>query len=527
MNKTVGLRQSLDFGNLTLCELLNRAVELAPDHVAVIFPESGKSLTYREFDEQVNLWCRILRSHSIAFGDRVGIMLTNRIEYPIIWFGLARLGAIMVTVNSNFRSHDAGHIIKLSGCRLVVGAENTIGVLRSVASDLVPELVIVDADAVEEGNAQVDSITALVVPESTVNLQFTSGTSGSPKGCVLSHRYWLTMAHKNVIEVPGLNSKDVILTAQPFSYMDPQWSFVSSMAALATLVVLDRFHPSSFWKSVADYKVTFFYCLGVMPRLMLRSPVVPAEREHRVRVVCCSGIPTDLHFELESRFGVPWIETYGMTEIGNGASMHLKDAARFVGTGVIGRATSRRELRVLDKNGAAVERGIEGELAVRGVGLMDGYFDDVEATAQVFYNGWFRTGDRVVMDSDGFVKFCQREKDMIRRSGENISAVEVEQVIEQNVAVLISACVPVTDDLRGEEVKAFVVLQPGSPKNLVESELPEFCDALLAYFKVPRYWVVLDALPLTASSKVAKSDLMAPSFQQDHKVWDRMAGSWT
>lgn len=526
MNKTADLLQSLDFGNFTLCELLNRAVELAPDHVAVIFPESGKSLTYREFDEQVNLWCRILQSHSIAFGDRVGIMLTNRIEYPIIWFALGRLGAIMVPVNSNFRSHDTQHLIKLSGCRLVVGAESTIGVLSTVASDLVPALVVVDVDAVKEGNAQVDLVTVLVVPESTVNIQFTSGTSGSPKGCMLSHRYWLTMAHKNVIEVPVLTSKDVILTAQPFSYMDPQWSFVSAMAALATLVVLDRFHPSSFWQSVADYKVTFFYCLGVMPRLMLRNPVVPAEREHSVRMVCCSGIPTDSHSELESRFGVPWLETYGMTEIGNGASMHLKDAARFVGSGVIGRATSRRELRVLDKNGAAVERGIEGELVVRGVGMMDFYFNDVEATAQVFHDGWFRTGDRVVMDSDGFIKFCQREKDIIRRSGENISAVEVEQVIEQNVAVLISACVPVIDDLRGEEVKAFVVLQPDTPKNIVESELPKFCDALLAYFKVPRYWVVVDALPLTASSKVAKSELMGPTFQQDTKVWDRVEGSW-
>jgi crotonobetaine/carnitine-CoA ligase len=334
------------------------------------------------------------------------------------------------------------------------------------------------------------------------------------------------MVHKNVIEVPGLTSNDVILTAQPFSYMDPMWSLASAVAACGTLVVLDRFHPSTFWQSVADHGVTFFYCLGVMPRLMLRSPVVAAEQQHSVRIVCCSGIPANAHSELESRYNVPWLETYGMTEIGNGAAMRVDEAARHVGMGCIGRATSKRELRVVDEFGVTVERGTEGELLVRGVGLMDGYFDDEEATARAFRHGWFRTGDVVTMDHDGFITFRQRRKDMIRRSGENISAVEVERVIELHSDVLLAACVPVPDELRGEEIKAFVVLRPGAARHIVESELPEFCSELLAYFKVPRYWEVRDELPLTASSKVAKSELLASIEGTATSGWDRAAGVW-
>ena len=519
-------KDQLDLVDFTLGRLLERAVNREPDKVALIFPLNGDSMTYREFSAEVDRWCSFLSESSVKLGDRVGVMLSNRIEYPVVWFAIAQLGAVMVTINANFRSVDARHLIEWTESRLVIGERKTMGVLQDVASAMGDSFAIVDVDSLGIMLVPSRLESTSVVPDMAVNIQFTSGTSGLPKGCILSHRYWMVMAHKNVNEVPGLGSRDVILTAQPFSYMDPQWSLASAVAAVGTLVVLDRFHPSTFWQAVAEHDVTFFYCLGVMPRLMLQSPVVPAERAHKLRVVCCSGIPAEAHAELEARFNVPWLETYGMTEIGNGAAMRLEEADRHVGTGVIGRATSRRDLRVVDESGITLPRGTEGELVVRGVGLMDGYYNDEKSTAEAFRNGWFRTGDVVVMDLHGFISFRQRRKDIIRRSGENISALEVEAVVGQYPGVLFVACVPVSDELRGEEVKAFVVLQEGTNKEVVESELPDFCGNLLAYFKVPRYWEVVEELPLTASSKVAKSELLAQIQVSGVLGWDRVKKTW-
>jgi crotonobetaine/carnitine-CoA ligase len=157
---------------------------------------------------------------------------------------------------------------------------------------------------------------------------------------------------------------------------------------------------------------------------------------------------------------------------------------------------------------------------------MDGYFGDPEATAYAFRGGWFHTGDLVSMDEDGFLFFHRRRKDMIRRSGENISASEVEEIIQQHPAVLLAACVAVPDDLRGEEIKAFVVLRTGTDPVILSTSLPEYCEARLAYFKVPRYWEARRELPLTPSSKVAKSELTMLATAPPITGWDKVEGVW-
>jgi crotonobetaine/carnitine-CoA ligase len=306
-----------------------------------------------------------------------------------------------------------------------------------------------------------------------------------------------------------------MLTAQPFHYVDPQWNVVAALLAGAHLVALDGFHPTTFWGRVRAHQVTYFYCLAAMPTLLLATPPSTADAAHRVRAVQCSAIPIARHAELERRWGVRWFEAFGMTETGADLRVDDADHDALVGTGCVGAPAAHREVRVADPSGAALLAGQTGELQLRGAGMMDGYFGDPAATARSFDGGWFRTGDLAHLDDAGRVYLDGRLKDMIRRSGENIAAREVEEVLTTHPDVRLAAVVAVPDPLRGEEVKAVVVADPARVPS--PAELASYCAQRLAGFKVPRFWEYRDSLPLTASQRVAKSAL-GPATGPVHDV---------
>jgi crotonobetaine/carnitine-CoA ligase len=312
-----------------------------------------------------------------------------------------------------------------------------------------------------------------------------------------------------------------MLTAQAFSYIDPQWNLVAALMAGAHLVVLDAFHPSTFWSKVREHDVTYFYCLAAMPTLLLKMHPDPLDHSHRVRVVQCSAIPASRHQELEQRWGVKWYEAFGMTETGADLRVTDEDHDELVGSGCVGAAARAREVRIVDAHDVSVPRGEIGEVVLRGPGLMDRYEADPEATAAAFRGGWFHTGDLGRMDEAGRVYLVGRFKDMVRRAGENVSAREVEDVLLTHASVRLAAVVAVPDELRGEEVKAFVSISGGSEQVIV-SELAEHCGQRLARFKVPRYWEVCDDLPITASHRVAKTRLVS----EPGRTWDRVDGVW-
>jgi carnitine-CoA ligase len=361
------------------------------------------------------------------------------------------------------------------------------------------------------------------LPEQTVNIQYTSGTTGRPKGCVLSHYYWCRLARHLITGPPPLTADDVLLTAQPFYYMDPQWNLAVALLAGARLVVLDRFHPSTFWRDVREHGVTFFYCLGMMPRALYNMPADPDDRHHRVRGIACSAIPLALHQQLEDRWGAPWFEAFGMTETGGDLRMFVADRDGTVGTGCIGTPYPDREMRVVDGENHPLSRGSTGELVLRGPGMMDCYFQDEAATNHAFRGGWFHTGDLVRQDDTGRVYYVGRTKDMIRRSGENISATEVEAVLCEHPSVLEAACIAVPDELRGEEVKAYVVLRQPTA---APEELHAWVSERLAYFKVPRYWEYVNEMPKTPSERVAKTELIKGTNDLRAGAWDAVEGQW-
>jgi crotonobetaine/carnitine-CoA ligase len=221
----------------------------------------------------------------------------------------------MVPVNTRYQTADAAHVLRTSAAAGIVAAAEFEPLLRRLPPDVPALRHLHLASAIEAGAAELSAarpapgqepwLSAEPGPADTANIQFTSGTTGSPKGCVLPHRYWTQLAAGLVTEFPYLSDRDVLLTAQPFHYIDPQWNVAAGLLSGARLVVLDGFHPSSFWAKVRQHRVTYFYCLGAMPTLLLRMPADPLDREHDVRVVECSAIPPAPHPPREARGPAP------------------------------------------------------------------------------------------------------------------------------------------------------------------------------------------------------------------------------
>jgi crotonobetaine/carnitine-CoA ligase len=498
-----------------LATLVRRAAELWSEKDAWIFDETGVRFTFAQVERHSTRFALALLDLGLEPGERVAVMLENQPEFPLLWLALAKIGAVLVPVNINYREFDGAHVLRHSGARFAVAAPKFVELLTRIAPDTKLERVLTPDELRAES---VGAARFEVAGEQPANIQYTSGTTGAPKGCVLPHRYWLTLARGLVTDFPAVSEDDRILTAQPFHYVDPQWNVALGLASGATLTVLDRFHPSTFWGKIREHDITWFYCLGLMPTLLLRQPESLDDRIHTVRAISASAIPRDLHARLEARWGVPWFEAFGMTETGGDIRMSEADHDKLVGTGCLGRPTRDREAMIVDDEGRPVSRGETGELVLRGIGLMHGYHDDPEATARAFSGGWFHTGDLAAMDGQGRIFYMGRTKDMIRRSGENISADEVERALLLHPAVKLAAVLAVPDELRGEEVKAFVVLA----EETTTDELAEFCAAKLAYFKVPRYWAVAESLPLTPSERVAKGELRA----SDLPTYDRVRHEW-
>ncbi|PXY30913.1 AMP-binding protein [Prauserella muralis] len=502
----------------TLTGLVREAARRWPDRTAWVFDETGQRLTFAEVRRRSEELASALAALGAGPGDRVAVMLRNQPEFPLLWLALARLGAVLVPVNTGYQELDGAHVLGHSGARFAVAAAEFTGLLGRIAPQTELERVLTVDELTPAGEAPAFE----PAPELPTNIQYTSGTTGAPKGCVLPHRYWTALAGDLTAEFPHLTDRDVLLTAQPFHYIDPQWNVAAGLASGATLVVLDRFHPSTFWAKVREHGVTWFYCLGLMPNLLLRMPESADDRRHRVRAITASAIPRELHAELERRWGVPWFEAFGMTETGGDIRMYPGDHDELVGSGCIGRPSANREVMIADESGAPVPRGQTGELLIRGIGLMHGYHADPEATARAFRGGWFHTGDLARMDTEGRVFYVGRTKDMIRRSGENVSADEVERALLLHPAVRAAAVLAVPDEVRGEEIKAYVVCDDDVPPR----ELAEFCASKLAYFKVPRYWAFVESLPMTPSERVAKGELRRAGADLRDGAYDRVEDRW-
>jgi acyl-coenzyme A synthetase/AMP-(fatty) acid ligase len=352
-------------------------------------------------------------------------------------------------------------------------------------------------------------------------LLYTSGTTGRPKGCVLPNEYFINAGHwyTSVGHLMALQQGvERMLTPLPFFHMNAMaCSTLAMITCGGCLIPLDRFHPKTWWASVRESRATVFHYLGVMPAMLMGAPESVDDKCHHVKFGFGAGVDRRLHATFEARFGVPLIEGWAMTETGNGVVLVAADEPRHVGTNSCGRPSPEIELRVVDEDGKDVDVDVSGELLVRRAGpnprfgFFREYLKDPDATAEAWTGGWFHSGDVVRRGADGTIHFVDRKKNVIRRSGENISAVEVESVLMQHPAVKQVAVAATPDPIRGDEVIACIVphVAPATRRAMEQTaaEIVSWCLDRLAYYKAPGYVAFVTALPLTSTQKVQRGQL--------------------
>ncbi|MFE0734715.1 AMP-binding protein [Streptomyces sp. NPDC058855] len=504
----------------TLTALLAVRTRRSPDREFLRFED--RSWTFAEIDAWTSrLAHRLIERDGVQPGDRVAIMLPNIVHWPVVWLAALKAGAVAVPVNASYRRADLAFLLRDSGARVVFTDHERAGLLKEVAgaeADLADLRVV---DVADDGSAAFPETAPAVRPtaETLANLQYTSGTTGFPKACMLTHDYWVRLGWTCAAGT-GLGADDVLLTAQPFSYMDPQWNTALALTVGAPLVVLPRFSASGFFADVRRHGATFFYVLGSMPTLLFKQPPHPDDLDNQLRLVLCSGIPTGIHAQLEERWGAPWREIYGMTESGVDLFGPVEDAT-CVGSGNLGVPVPTKRVRVVDPQGGDLPEGEPGELIVSGVPMMRGYWNRPEDTARVLRNGWLHTGDVVVRRPDGGIQLVGRIKDMVRRGGENIASAEVEAALERDEEVTAAAVVAEPDEILGEEVKAFVQLASGVPADrTTAARIVDRAGRQLARFKVPRYVEFVADFPRTPSERVSKPALKARAAAEPGVTFD-------
>lgn len=519
-----------------LFELLRQAAAEVPDQVACHFIEDGKSLTYSELLDAVTRTATGLSQRGVERGIKVGVMLFNVPAFPIAWLALSALGATMVPVNVRYTPREVTYVLENAEATFCIVDEKLLPVF-SEASISLPKLnkesvVVHGADPLGFGClfSEVVATPPAVSDWRThgtradlLNIQYTSGTTGFPKGCMLTQDYWLVMSAAAAWR-DGRNFRK-ILCATPFFYMDPQWQLAMTLQSRATMFIAPRLSGTNLMDWIRTFEIEF--CL-FLSDIVLKQPETPSDRNHKLIRVNTNGLPKGQHRLLEERFGIIARESYGMTEIGTTIYMPM-EATHMVGSGACGIPAPFRECRIIDEDGKNVARGEIGELVVRGRGILKGYYRNEEATRDSFFeDGWFRTGDLFRQDDAGYYYIVGRKKDMIRRAGENIAAREVEAIARELDGVLDVAAVPVPDDSRGEEVKIYVVLKPGLSEDLLPPKaITDHCSSKLAPFKVPRYVEYIESLPKTPSDRVEKHKIKDLLTGKSVRTWDRTTGHWS
>ncbi len=470
-----------------------------------------------DIDRVAGIYAHLLTEEGWPAGERVGLDLENRVEMFVHWLALNALGVSVVPINPQWRTGELEYVFEHSELRVVVCLADRQTLHRHAARSVSSSVAI---HALAEFNA-LDALAQwefVADSQTECALLYTSGTTGQPKGCVLSNEYFL-VAGTWYRDVGGLckldPGKERLLTPLPMYHMNAMAT--STMAMILTggcVIPLDRFHPTTFWNSVEESQPTILHYLGVMPVMLMGMAESEQDNAHTIRFGFGAGLSGELHNRFETRFGFKLIEAWAMTETGCSVAIIASKEPRHVGTACFGVPGDHIDYRLVDDAGRDVPDGQPGELLVRRqgdqprYGFFSGYLKNDTATAEAWAGGYFHTGDLVWRDTQGALHFVDRKKNLIRRSGENIAAVEVEQVLLEHDDIASVAVTAVADEVRGDEVFACVVPteEIDDPSSTAES-IVEHCLSRLAYYKAPGYVGFCDELPLTATEKLARSEL--------------------
>ncbi|WP_370246663.1 AMP-binding protein [Nocardioides sp.] len=512
---------------------LEATVAAHPDREALVEVATGRRWTWADFDADVDAVARGLLAAGIAAGDRVGMWAPNCAEWTLVQYATAKIGAVLVNVNPAYRTHELIYALQRSGLRLLVATSSfrtsdyaaMIAQARPECPDL-ERVVLVDtedwAELLRAGEPlPADAVAtrmATLSPDDPINIQYTSGTTGFPKGATLSHRNILNNGYL-VTETIRLTEHDRLCIPVPFYHC-----FGMVMGNLgctshgATMVIpAPAFDPETTLRTIQDERCTAVYGVPTMFIAMQHHPRFTDYDLSTLRTGIMAGsvCPVEVMKRCVDDMGMAEVSiAYGMTETSPVSCQTRSDDDLDRRTATIGRVHPHLEIKVVDPvTGETVQRGEPGEFCTRGYSVMLGYWEDPERTAEaVDAEGWMHTGDLAVMREDGYCEIVGRIKDMVIRGGENIYPREIEEFLHTHPDVEDVQVVGVPDARYGEELCAWLRVRPGAP-TLDAAAVRAFCEGRLAHFKIPRYVMVVEEFPMTVTGKVRKVEMREESVR--------------
>jgi fatty-acyl-CoA synthase len=521
----------------TIGDNLARTVIRVPDAEALVDVPSGRRWTYAQLDADVAALAVGLLARGIQSGDRIGIWAPNCPEWTLLQYASAQVGAVLVNVNPAYRSHELAYVVRQSGMRMLVSAvSHRTSDYRAMIDEVRPqchdlrEVVYIGEETWDhlvaagsggtstEHLAQLAARMATLSPDDAINIQYTSGTTGFPKGATLSHHNILNNGFF-VGELVGYTERDRICLPVPFYHC-----FGMVMGALAAsshgaciVIPAPAFDPAATLRAVEQERCTSLY--GV-PTMFIAELGLANFRDFdlsslRTGIMAGAPCPVEVMKRVVAEMNMAEVAiSYGMTETSPVSTMTRVDDDLELRTGTVGRAMPHIEVKVVDAvTGRTVPRGEPGELCTRGYSVMLGYWGEPEKTVEAIDPArWMHTGDLATMDDGGYVSIVGRIKDMVIRGGENVYPREVEEFLYTHPDIADVQVVGVPDPKYGEELMAWVVMRPGA-EPLTAERVGEFCEGRLARYKVPRYVHVVDGFPMTVTGKIRKVEMRAEAVE--------------
>jgi acyl-CoA synthetase (AMP-forming)/AMP-acid ligase II len=510
----------------TIYDAFIESSEKSPDNAFLCIPHeeigASKDITYAEIRDRVASCRKVYEKAGFGHGHRIALLLGAKPEFAIHYLALNGLGCTIVPVNPDYRHRELLYLVDHSEADMAVVLSDRVSDLEAVGKELERPFSVVDMDKFDAG---IPVATRSAPQDGKPNLNtiavilYTSGTTGQPKGCLLSNEcHFICGAwyrdHGGVITME--HGSERFYNPSPFYHVNNLSVCVTCVILTRNcLILVERFSPSRWWPEIISSQATVVHYLGIIPSMLMKLPSAPHDRGHKVKFGFGAGIEPQLHGPFEERFGFPLVEIWGMTETPRVYAANFEP--RQIDTRAFGRPMDGYEAKIVDDNGEEAQRGEMGELLVRTAGpdprhgFFSGYLKNEEATEEAWRGGWFHTGDICTQAEDGMLYFVDRKKNIVRRGGENISAVEVEAAVLTHSAVAQVAVIAVPDDLREEEVMACVVLAEGvQPEPELAKDIFAWCNERIAYYKPPGWMIFLDSLPLTPSQRLQRAKIFPP-----------------
>ncbi len=515
----------------TIGENLDRTVAAHGDREALVDRASGRRWTYTQLLADVDALAHGLLRRGVAKGDRVGIWAANCPEWTLLQYATARIGAILVTINPAYRTHELAYVLNQSGVALLVAApgfksSDYAAMIDEVRPDCpgLREAIVIGSRAWAALPDHAGDPAALVgrqrslAPDEAINIQYTSGTTGHPKGATLSHHNILNNAFL-VSEICGITAEDRICIPVPLYHTFGMvlGNLGATTHGACMVYPAPSFDATATLAAVAEERCTSLYGVPTMFIAELAHPDFATYDLSSLRtgIMAGSPCPVEIMKQVVDRMGMTEVTIcYGMTETSPVSTQTRADDSLERRVSTVGRVHPHVEIKIIDPTtGLTVPRGEPGELCTRGYSVMLGYWDQPDKTAEVIDAArWMHTGDIAVMDEDGYVNITGRIKDMLIRGGENVYPREVEEFLYTHPDVLDVQVIGVPDARYGEEIMAWVKLREGAAE-LTADDVRAFAAGRLAHYKIPRYVLIVDDFPMTVSGKVRKVEMRSRSIE--------------